>query len=126
MKITFGPKLSRFSEVFGWTRDEVLLWVNGYVNSPEENFIGVFERTEQERLAAIGAYIDWRIESSTHGRFALDYGGNHLQQMRDTESAGLWLHHDYTQRYCAACKSKQPIKGGGYIGKVFVCAGGKP
>jgi hypothetical protein len=53
-------------------------------------------------------------------RFAQDFGGNHLQQMRERSSCGMFL--DYAHKFCAACKTKKPTKGGGYIGKVFVCA----
>jgi len=44
-------------------------------------------------------------------RFAQDFGGNHLQQMRERSSCGMFL--DYAHKFCAACKTKKPTKGGG-------------
>lgn len=68
MNITKGPTLQRFAEIFDWTIEEVLEWVNGYVNSPETSIIGPYEATEAERFSAMRKYIDWRIETSTQGR----------------------------------------------------------
>ena len=70
MNITKGPTLQKFADIFGISIDEVVAWVNGYVNTPETSFVGPYEATEAERFSAMRKYIDWRIETSTHGRIA--------------------------------------------------------
>lgn len=73
MNITKGPTLQKFADIFDIAIDEVVAWVNGYVNAPEKNYTeqhraGLVEATEKARFDTMRKYIDWRIETSTHGR----------------------------------------------------------
>lgn len=55
------------------------------------------------------------------GRYADDFGGNHLDRLRRQGAAGPVL-GDLTRKVCAACGQKKPIKGSKKIGKRMVCA----
>jgi hypothetical protein len=69
MKISSGPMLQRYATVFGMPIEQVVEWVNGYVNTPAEYAPLVkYEPTEKERFESIKAYIQWRLDNSTDGR----------------------------------------------------------
>lgn len=77
MKISKGPMLQRYSDVFGIPLEEVLAWVNGFVNHPEEYAPLVkYEATEKERFESMKAYIQWRLAHSTDGRIKADIQAN--------------------------------------------------
>lgn len=63
MNITEGPSIRRFAELFDLTVDEVIEWVNAYVNHPDE-FVCTTEPTEKERFKSISKYIKWRIDET--------------------------------------------------------------
>lgn len=67
MKISTGEKIKRFAALCDIDEEEILDWVNCYVNYPQGNF-PAFEKTEEERFKSIAAYINWRIENSTWAR----------------------------------------------------------
>lgn len=72
MKITAGPTLQRYADVFDVPIDEVVEWVNGYVNTPTESCPGQkFEPTEKDRLACIKGYIEQRLFESSDGRIRI-------------------------------------------------------
>ena len=66
MKITKGPMLERFAKYRDIPIDEVVAWVNSYVNEP--HLFPHAEETEQERLASIRAYIEMRLSESINER----------------------------------------------------------
>lgn len=66
MKITKGPMLERFAQTFEIDLEEVIDWVNAYVNNPE--LFQNAEKTERERLESIKKYITWRMENSINAR----------------------------------------------------------
>ena len=73
MKVTAGATLQQFSDVFDISIDDVVEWVNGYVNHPEEQAVEQFKRgevepTEKERFASIASYIKSRIENTADSR----------------------------------------------------------
>ena len=73
MKITAGATLQRFADLFDVPIEEVVAWVNGYVNhpdreAPEQVKRGEVEATEKERFASIASYIKLRIENTADSR----------------------------------------------------------
>lgn len=73
MRVTAGATLQQFSDVFDISIDDVVEWVNGYVNHPEEQAVEQFKRgevepTEKERFASIASYIKSRIENTADSR----------------------------------------------------------
>ena len=73
MRVTAGATLQQFSDVFDIPIDEVVEWVNGYVNHPEKQAVEQFKRgevepTEKERFASIASYIKSRIENTADSR----------------------------------------------------------
>lgn len=66
MKISRGPVLDRFAELIDTSVDEVVEWVNCYVNHPD--MATNPEPTEKDRLASIKAYIEMRISESSNQR----------------------------------------------------------
>ena len=58
IKISAGPSLVEYGACFGIPTDEVVEWVNQYVNGPwPESMKAHNETTEKERLSSIKAYI---------------------------------------------------------------------
>jgi len=58
MKISKGPMLEKYAKQFVVEIDEVVEWVNSYVNGPwPESLMPHLEQTESERLASIRGYI---------------------------------------------------------------------
>lgn len=66
MKITRGPMLEKFANAFEVEIDEVVEWVNAYVNRPEE--FKHAETTEKERFESIKKYISWRLDNTSEAR----------------------------------------------------------
>lgn len=66
MNITQGPMLERFARIIDTEIEEVVEWVNQYVNHPE--LATNPEATEKERFESIKAYIQRRIENSSNAR----------------------------------------------------------
>ena len=66
MNITQGPMLERFARIIDTEIEEVVEWVNQYVNHPE--LATNPEATEKERFESIKAYIQRRIENSSDAR----------------------------------------------------------
>lgn len=66
MNITKGPMLERYARMIDAGIDEVLEWVNNYVNKP--GLLEMQEPTEAERLDSIKCYILWSLENSTTER----------------------------------------------------------
>jgi len=64
MNITPGPSIQRYAQLFGLDVDEVVDWVNAYVNHPDE-FHCATEPTEKERFKSISNYIKWQIDETT-------------------------------------------------------------
>ena len=73
INIKTGPLIKKYAAIYlhrlDYDMDEaerdVCNWINDYVNTPE----GLDkEPTEKERLDAIKAYIQWRVEDSVTGR----------------------------------------------------------
>ena len=73
MKITAGPTLTRYSELFDVPIKEAVDWMDGYVNHPDRDVPeqvkrGEVEATEKERFESIAAYIKRRINESADVR----------------------------------------------------------
>jgi hypothetical protein len=70
IQIGKGPQLQKFADCFGMSIEEVLAWVNSYVNNPTDCLAigGLYEATERERLASIKDYIGFRLANSVTGR----------------------------------------------------------
>lgn len=66
MNITRGPMLETFAKLIDTEIEEVVEWVNSYVNHPE--LATNPEPTEKERFESIKAYIQRRIENSSDAR----------------------------------------------------------
>lgn len=66
MNITKGPMLEKFAKLIDTEVEEVVEWVNQYVNHPE--LATNPEPTEKERFESIKAYIQRRIENSSDAR----------------------------------------------------------
>ena len=66
MNITRGPMLETFAKLIDTEIEEVVEWVNQYVNHPE--LATNPEATEKDRFASIKAYIQRRIENSSNAR----------------------------------------------------------
>lgn len=64
MNIVPGQTIRAFSAQTGVSEDDVVTWINGYVNNPTQDFPGMaVELTEKERFAAIAKYINFRVNS---------------------------------------------------------------
>lgn len=70
MNITKGPMLIEFAEMTDIDIQEVVYWVNAYVNSP--HLFEISEETEQKRLESIKKYITTRLSSSVNARIRRD------------------------------------------------------
>lgn len=69
MKITKGPMLEKYARYFDVPIDEVVDWVNSYVNHPGDfHNPELIEKTEAQRLESIKAYITMRIDESSNER----------------------------------------------------------
>ena len=73
MNITQGPVIEKFAALFDIPVEEVIEWVDAYVNRPESEFPylverGLVEKTEEERFRSIAAYIKARIADSADAR----------------------------------------------------------
>lgn len=70
MKITGSPVLEKFSRYFDVPIDEVVEWVNIYVNRPQDmlNQEQWIEPAEEERLVSIREYVRWRVDTSINER----------------------------------------------------------
>ena len=66
MNVTKGPMLELFATVFSIPVNDVVAWVNTYVNHPEQTTNP--EPTEQERLHSIKEYITMRLGNTSDGR----------------------------------------------------------
>lgn len=66
MNVTAGHALKEFAAIRGISLQEVVDWVNAYVNQP--HLFQNAEATEAERLASIRAYINWRLANSSNAR----------------------------------------------------------
>ena len=66
MNITKGPMLEKFAKLIDVDIDEVVEWVNTYVNHPE--LATNPEPTEKERFESIKAYIQRRISNASDTR----------------------------------------------------------
>jgi len=56
----------------------------------------------------------------TGNRYAQDYGGNHIEAIRNKSSGlGVWL--QFNERWCTSCKKKKPTKGGTKPNKFWMC-----
>lgn len=64
-----GPMLERYALIYNCPIDEVVSWMNGYVNGPwVETLVPHIEPTEQERMDSIKGYVSGMISCSTYGR----------------------------------------------------------
>lgn len=70
MNITKGPVLIQFAEMTEIEIQDVVDWVNSYVNSP--HLFEISEETEQKRLESIKKYITNRLASSVNARIRRD------------------------------------------------------
>lgn len=69
MKITKGPMLEKYARYFNVPIDEVVDWVNSYVNHPGDfHNPELIEKTEAQRLESIKEYITMRIDESSNQR----------------------------------------------------------
>lgn len=69
MKITKGPMLEKYARYFNVPIDEVVDWVNSYVNHPGDfHNPELIEKTEAQRLESIKEYITMRIDESSNER----------------------------------------------------------
>ena len=64
ISIKKGPTVTRYAECYGCDPDEVVEWINEYIQVPTENR----EATEEERKDSILGYVKAMIECSTYGR----------------------------------------------------------
>lgn len=72
MNITKGPTLEKYATYFDIPLDEVLEWVNGYVNQPEVNCPDQpYEATEAERFTSIGGYIKRQVAGTANERIRM-------------------------------------------------------
>jgi len=72
IKIKKGPMIEKYANIYGCEIDDVLEWMNDYINHPE-NYREP-ETTEQARLESVKGYVQAMIKCSTYGRIkqALD------------------------------------------------------
>ena len=73
MNITKGPAITKFSALFDIPAEEIIEWVNGYVNRPEAEFpdlvdYKLIEKTETKRFKSMADYIKWRISITADAR----------------------------------------------------------
>jgi hypothetical protein len=66
IKIRKGPTLQRYADIYGCEVEEVVEWVNDYVNNGEKYQLA--EPTDKERAESIKGYISAMINCSTYGR----------------------------------------------------------
>ncbi len=67
MKITAGPMVKRYAEIYGCDVDEVVAWMSGYVNGPwPDAMIENVEATEQERAESIKGYVSAMVNCSSY------------------------------------------------------------
>jgi hypothetical protein len=71
MKVTKGPMLEKFAKAFDMKLDDVLEWINAYVNNPE--LFPKAEETEKARFESIKRYITWRLENTTEYRIRASF-----------------------------------------------------
>ena len=76
MNITQGPMLERFARIIDTEIEEVVEWVNQYVNHPE--LATNPEATEKERFESIKAYIQRRIATASDTRIRQSIDGRRL------------------------------------------------
>jgi hypothetical protein len=62
------------------------------------------------------------MPSGFENRYANDYGGNHVQRIKDQNDSKKTYFVSYKTRTCTTCFMKKPVKGGTGIGKKFKCA----
>ena len=66
IKLKRGPVIDRYAEMYDVPPDEVVDWMNDYINFPEhwESLaeIGMYEATEAERAESIKAYLKREAE----------------------------------------------------------------
>lgn len=69
MKITKGPMLEKYARYFNVPIDEVVDWVNSYVNHPGDfHNPELIEKTEAERMQSLKGYITMRINATSNYR----------------------------------------------------------
>lgn len=64
MKISKGPMLESFAERYDVPIDEVVAWVNKYVNAPDDGLPWQVEATPRERLESIRECIEAMLKNS--------------------------------------------------------------
>ena len=66
IKLKRGPLIVRYAEIYGCNVDDVVEWMNDYINHPEKYTQA--EDTEKERVESIKGYVSAMIRCSTYGR----------------------------------------------------------
>ena len=64
IKVTIGPSINRYAACYGVKTQEVLDWINEYIEVPTEHR----EATEEERRDSIIGYVKAMIDCSKYGR----------------------------------------------------------
>lgn len=74
MKVSAGPTVLKYAEAFGISVNDVIDWINSYINNPNDHErlveLGLYESTENDRAQSIMAYVKWEaewLESLAHG-----------------------------------------------------------
>lgn len=60
------------------------------------------------------------MRHSFKGRYARDYGGNHLDAIRAAGSSSIIL-TGLDKKVCSVCKEKKPVKGSRRVAGKMVC-----
>jgi hypothetical protein len=64
-----GPLMKEYADCYGCEANDVVAWVNDYVNGPwPESLKENIEPTEKERLEAIKGYIEAMVNDSVSRR----------------------------------------------------------
>ena len=80
MKITRGPMLEKYARYFNVPIDEVVEWVNAYVNHPGDfHNPELIEKTEAERMQSIKGYITMRINDTSNERIRASIAAEKLE-----------------------------------------------
>lgn len=64
MKIVASPRLEQFAARYDVPIDEVVAWVNKYVNAPDDGLPWQVEATPRERLESIRGCIEGMLRIS--------------------------------------------------------------
>ncbi len=74
IKISAGPMVQRYAELFDVPVGEVVAWMSSYINEPANwqklQELGLYEATEAERAESIKTYVKDQVKSVTMRRAA--------------------------------------------------------